>query len=560
MNVRQTVKGHCEIFFQLIIYDIRKIISQRNDTLKVLLVSPDYPQTFWSFNRVLKMTGKKALVPPLGLITVAALLPSDWRLELVDMVFQRISDSQWDACDMVFISGMGVQAQGILEVTREAKRRGKRVVIGGPWVFHYPEDAFAAGADIVVKGEAETVIDELLAAIADEASGKIIYSEDKPDLQRSPAPRFDLLDMKSYANMAVQFSRGCPFQCEFCDITLMLGRRVRTKTPDQILAELQSLYDLGWRRWVFFVDDNFIGNITMAKALLKRLIPWMEERKRPFGFYTQASVNMGSDETLLELMYAAGFFRVFLGIETPDEESLIGAKKFQNVNTDLDKVCERITRAGFQIIAGAIIGFDNEKPGAGARLVEFARRNRIPELFTSLLQVGPGTDLCKRMEREKRLVSLDYKYLSNQTGLINFVPTRPISEIVEEYMYVYRTLYEPKEYIKRVYECFESMDPPKIKKFFRLPYLKELRAVLITTLRQGLLYPSRNVFWKYFFKALWNFPSRFDRYITACVEAEHYFDFRQTIYREIEFQMHSMDEQTKSRYEVARSLSPVSGR
>jgi len=503
------------------------------------------------------MTGKKTLVPPLGLITVAALLPHEWHQELVDMAFQSISEAQWDSCDVVFISGMVVQAQGILEVTREAKKRGKKVVVGGPWVFHYPEDALAAGADIVVKGEAETTIDKLLAAISSGASGEVIFSQDKADLEKSPVPRFDLLDIKSYANMAVQFSRGCPFQCEFCDITLMLGRRVRTKTPDQILAELQCLYDLGWRRWVFFVDDNFVGNVTMAKILLKRLIPWMEERKRPFGFYTQASVNMGSDDKLLELMYAAGFFRVFLGIETPDEESLIGAKKFQNVNTDLDKVCGKITQAGFQIIAGAIIGFDNEKPGAGKRLVQFAQRNHIPELFTSLLQVGPGTDLCKRMEKEKRLISLDYTYLSNQTGLINFVPTRPISEIVEEYIYVYRTLYEPREYIKRVYECFSVMDPPKIKKFFRLPYMKELRAVVVTTLRQGLLYPSRNTFWKYFFKALWNFPDRFDRYITACVEAEHYFDFRQTIYREIEFQMQAMDEETKARYAVAGSLSPA---
>ncbi|MDQ1238986.1 MAG: hypothetical protein QG577_1171 [Thermodesulfobacteriota bacterium] len=535
------------------------LTSQRNSTLKVLLVSPDYPQTFWSFNRVLRMTGKKTLSPPLGLITVAALLPNDWQLELIDMAFQSISEKQWRDCDLVFLSGMAVQAHGILQVIEEAKKRGKTVVVGGPWVFHYPEDALTAGADIVVRGEAETTIDQLLAALAEGRSGIVIHSQEKADLAQSPVPRFDLLDIQSYANMAVQFSRGCPFQCEFCDITLMLGRRVRNKTPEQILAELQSLYDLGWRRWVFLVDDNFIGNITMAKALLKKLIPWMEERKRPFGFYTQASVNMGSDKQLLDQMYKAGFFRVFLGIETPDEESLIGAKKFQNVHADLDKVCLEITKAGFQIIAGAIIGFDNEKPGAGNRLVEFARRNHIPELFTSLLQVGPCTDLCNRMEREKRLLTLDYQYLSNQTGLINFVPTRPISEIVEEYIYVYRTLYEPKEFIKRAYECFALMDPPKIKKPFQLPYLLELRAVAITILRQGLLYPSRNTFWKYFFKALWNFPARFDRYITACVEAEHYFDFRETIYREIQSQMRDMDEETKSRCFATEPLSPVSG-
>jgi radical SAM superfamily enzyme YgiQ (UPF0313 family) len=532
----------------------------KEQDVKVLLVSPNFPQTFWSFNRVLRMTGKKgkkALVAPLGLITVAALLPKNWQLQLVDMAFQSILAKQWKECELVLVSGMIVQHSGILEVIKEAKRRGKIVVVGGPWVFHYPEDALRAGADIVVKGEAETTISMLLDALGRNERGLVISSKEKADLHKSPVPRFDLLDIKSYASMAIQFSRGCPFRCEFCDITLMLGRKVRTKTPQQMLDELQGLYDLGWRKWILVVDDNFIGNVTLAKGLLKELIPWMENRKMPFGFTTQASVNMAADKKLLDQMFRAGFGRVFLGIETPDQESLKGAKKYQNVAVDLDQVCSEVIRAGFYVTAGAIIGFDNEKPGAGKRLVDFANRNHIPEVFTSLLQVGTGTDLCLRLEKEQRILSLDYEHLSNQTALINFVPTRPLREIVEEYIYVYETLFEPKAHIKRVYESFAAMNPPKVKKPFRLPPLFELRAVVITCLRQGLLYPSRNTFWHYFFKALWNFPDRFDRYIQALVEAEHYFEFTKTISREIKLRMDNLDQETKERCFVPESVSTV---
>lgn len=531
------------------------MIAAENNNVKVLLVSPGYPQTFWSYNKVLKMTGKKALVPPLGLITVAALLPKDWELELVDMVFQNISAKQWDECDLVFISGMIVQYKGILEVTREAKKRGKTVVIGGSWVFHFPEDALKEGADIVVKGEGETTLSTLLNALDKKEYGQVISSLEMANLQVSPVPRYDLLDVKGYANMAIQFSRGCPFHCEFCDVTLMLGRKVRTKTPEQILTELQAIYDLGWRRGVLFVDDNFIGNVARAKDLISKLVPWVEKRNRPFDFMTQASVNLASDKKLLDNMYRSGFVRVFLGIETTDEDSLKGAKKYQNVGKDLDQVCSEIARAGFQIIAGAIIGFDNEKKGAGQRLVDFANRNHIPEVLTTLLQVGPGTDLCLRMEREQRLLSLSFEHLSNNTGLINFVPTRPVREIVEEYLYVYETLYEPYGYVKRIYECFARMNPSKIQKRFRMPYPGELRAVIITVLRQGLLYPSRNTFWKYFFMALWNFPDRFDRYIAACVEAEHYYDFRKTIATEIQAQLDNLNQESESSCLVPASIS-----
>jgi radical SAM superfamily enzyme YgiQ (UPF0313 family) len=505
--------------------------------MQSLLVNPVYSQTFWSFDKVLKMTGKKGLLPPLGLLTLASLLPNDWNLELVDMVFQDISEAQWDRSDLILISVMTVQQKGIVEVIKEAKKRGKTVVVGGPWSFHVPEQAFEAGADLVVKGEAEVLMNEILKCLKAKDFGHIIQSDERADMTKSPVPRFDLLDMSAYVDMEVQFTRGCPFKCEFCDVTMMLGRKVRAKNPEQIIQELELLDKLGWRRLVFFVDDNFIGSIQKTKALLKQLIPWMEARNRPFNFYTQASVNLAADEKLMEDMYVAGFNRVFVGIETPDEACLKDAGKLQNTNVDLNQVCRKISKAGFQVIAGAILGFDEETKGAGERLIKFAENNYIPELFTTLLQAGPGTDLCVRLKSENRLLEMKEEHMSNQTGLVNFIPTRPLEEIANEFIAVYDTLYKPETYMGRAYHLFAEMDPPQYKKPFKAPYLWELKAAAITIFRNGVLYPTKGLFWKYFFKALWNFPTRFDRFIVSLIVAEHYYDFKNKIHKGIKSQL-----------------------
>ncbi|MBI5250049.1 MAG: B12-binding domain-containing radical SAM protein [Desulfomonile tiedjei] len=506
--------------------------------MRVLLVNPGYGQTFWSMNTVLSMLNKKILAPPLGLLTVAALLPCDWDLKLVELTARQISEDEWDKCDVVFVGGMVVQYSGIIDSIREGKKRGKQVVVGGPWVYHFPQIAVDAGADIVVKGEAEPVIPRLLEALSRRESGIVIEADEKPSLDESPMPRYDLLDMDLYVEMDVQFSRGCPFQCDFCDITLMYGRRVRTKQPSQILAELQILYDLGWRRFVFIVDDNFIGNPSRAKKLLRELIPWMEEKGYPFDFASQASVNLAGDAELLNLMVKAGFYRVFLGIESPDRESLVSAGKHQNAAVNLDQVCQKITKAGLQIIAGCIMGFDNERTGADKPLIDFAVRNSIPEMFITLLQVGPGTELYDRMAKEGRLMaSLLNDNLSSQTGLINFLPTRPVREIAEEFIRLYGTLYDPGPFLDRLYAHFSRMDPPSFRKRFLPPYPSEVRAVLITMFRQGLLYPSRLKFWKYLILGLVKFPKRIQHFFTACIMAEHYFNYRRTIQTELQAQL-----------------------
>lgn len=505
--------------------------------MKVLLVNPGHPQTFWSFNQVLKMLGKKALMPPLGLLTVAALLPPEWDAGFRDLTFQVISSQDWDACDLLFVSGMIVQHHGIIQTIKEGKRRGKTVVVGGPWAFHFPEDALAAGADLAVTGEAELVMPQLLDSLERRESGKVLSASGHADLEHSPPPRLDLIDLGSYLDMALQFSRGCPFHCEFCDITLMLGRRVRTKTPSQILQELQLLANLGWRGNVFFVDDNFIGSPPKAKDLLRELIPWMGACGHPFDFFTQASVNLAADPELLDLMVRAGFTSVFLGIETTDVDSLVGAGKIQNATVDLEEACRHISRAGLQITAGCIMGFDQEKLGADRRLLDFAIRTHIPKLFVTLLQAGPGTDLWDRLAREGRLLSTSYEHLSNQTGLLNFVPTRPQEEIVEEFIRLYERLYDPSFYLEQTLKHFLDMDPLKVKKPFSLPRLNEIRALLIMFFRQGVQYPSRHQFWKTLLTAAVAIPDRLPLFLSLCVELEHYSEYRRTIARELRRQL-----------------------
>ena len=498
--------------------------------MKILLLNPRCPQTYWTFDRVLRMTGRKATAAPLSLITVAAVLPQTWVYTLADLAVRNVSAEEWAEADVVMITGMAVHSTGMLTAIKEAKARAKFVVVGGSMAFHVPEEFLRAGADIVVKGELESIAAELVAAVEHRESGVVLQGVGRPDMASSPIPRFDLLNVDDYLDMGVQFSRGCPFRCEFCDVTTMFGHEFRTKPPSRILEELQVIYDMGWRRHIFFVDDNLIGLPAKAKELLRALIPWMEQRGYPFDFTTQVSVNLARDEELLDLMLQAGFTRVFVGIESPDIESLEMSGKHQNVSIDLDRACDAIARAGLQIIAGCIVGFDNEKPGADQRLINFAVRNQIPEMFITQLQVGPGTDLWTRLEKEGRLLPLAFSDdVGSQTGAVNFVPTRPSEEIAHEFLRIYEVLYEPRAYAERTFNNFAKMRPRPIKKAFQMPTWGELRAVVIAGFRQMILSPCRWTFFRLFVKAIMTFPGRLPDYLAACVVAEHYFEYRRTI-------------------------------
>jgi radical SAM superfamily enzyme YgiQ (UPF0313 family) len=519
--------------------------------MRVLLANPGYPQTFWSFDTVLKMIGKKILFPPLGLLTVAALLPEDWDVKLRDLTGQKISAEDWRSCDVVMISGMITQYTGIVELIRESKSKGKTVVVGGPLAFHVPQEMLELGADIVVRGEVEEGVQDLVDALKCGRSGIVMEMPPGPDLKHSVTPKYDLLDFNIYESMAVQSSRGCPFHCEFCDITLMFGRSVRTKTPQQVLKELDILYDLGWRKGILFVDDNFIGRPLSAKALLRELIPWMEERGHPFEFVTQASVNLAADSEMMDLMVRAGFFRVFMGIETTDHESLRQAKKFQNSAVDLDQACKAVNRAGLQVVAGCIIGFDNEAPGADQRLIEFANRNHIPEMFVTLLQAGPGTEIWKRLKAEDRLLSTvcDDSF-GNQTGLMNFLPTRPMSQIVEEFINIHEVLYERKSYLKRAFDHLSRMVPPPVSESFGAPSPLEILAGVKVVLRLGVIHSSRWTFWRSIIGGLIKFPRRMRHFFTYCVTLEHYHAYRLTIRDQLMTKLPIIQEEARLRRSV----------
>jgi len=510
-------------------------ILSGGQTLRVLLIHPDSPRNVGASDRSIHFIGKKAYVPPLGLITVAALLPQHWEMRLVDLTFQDISSEVWDFADLVIISGTILQYGQIMELIKEAKKRNKTVAVGGPGVFHFPGEALCAGADFVVKGEAETTVHMLIEAIKEGNSGIFIEATEPADVIQTPIPRYDLLDMSAYVEMTMQFSRGCPFRCEFCDVTLIFGRAIRTKRPQQILGELDALYQAGWRRHVWFIDDNFIGTPVKAKALLREIIRWNELHKTPFEFFTFASVNLAGFPELMELMVKANFTRVYLGIETTDKEPLKVAQKFQNAATDIDAACQKINRAGLQIIALTMVGFDAEKAERDMRVIEFAEKNNIPEIDATLVYAFPGTSLWKRLKKEGRLLNGESLEVTDWKKLrMNFVPTRPVAEIIREYVNIYEKLYEPSSYLNRSYLHLAQMGTPPDNVPFKIPDLFEIGVLIKTSLRWGLFYKTRFQFWTLIGKLLIKFNrTRFTLFIRSCVVLERYLDMKKDLWRQL---------------------------
>ncbi|MBD1865962.1 B12-binding domain-containing radical SAM protein [Leptolyngbya sp. FACHB-671] len=505
--------------------------------MRVLLLYPLFPKSFWSFDKALELIGRKVSLPPLSLTTVAAILPQTWEFRLVDRNVGYESEADWYWADLVIISGMIVQKEDMLHLIEAAKRRGKRVAVGGPYVTSVPDAAQVAGADFLVLDEGEITLPLLVEALErGETTGVFRSNGEKPDVTTTPLPRFDLLNLNAYSDMSVQFSRGCPYQCEFCDIIVLYGRKPRTKTPAQLLAELQKLYDLGWRRSIFVVDDNFIGNKRNAKLMLRELAPWMAERGYPFSFSTEASVDLAQDQELLDLMIAANFGAVFLGIETPDTDSLSLTQKFQNTRNSLIESVQTINRSGLRVMAGFIIGFDGEKSGAGDRIIDFVEATAIPQAHFSMLQALPNTALSQRLQKEGRLLETGEANI-HQTTLINFVPTRPLVEIAHEYVRCFWDLYEPDRYLARVYRHFIDMKPKPHKKKFKLPALIDLRALFIICWRQGLKRNTRWQFWQQLFSIIQHNPGVFKHYLTNCAHLEHFIDYRQIVRDEIEAQL-----------------------
>ena len=500
--------------------------------MKVLLVYPLFPKTFWSFEKAIALEDHKALLPPLGLITVAAILPQDWQFKLVDRNVRHVREEEWAWADLVMLSAMIVQKEDMLAQIREAKQRNKLVAVGGPYSTALPEEVENAGADFLILDEGEITLPMFVEALSrDETKGTFRSNGEKPDVTITPVPRFDLLDLDAYNSLSVQFSRGCPFQCEFCDIIVLYGRKPRTKTPEQLLAELNAIYELGWRRPVFLVDDNFIGNKRNVKLLLKKLKVWQQEHHYPFIFTTEASVDLAEDQELMDLMVDCNFKSVFLGIETPDEESLALTRKFQNTRNSLVDSVHKIIRSGIRVMSGFIIGFDGETAGAGDRIIRFVELSTIPIAMFSPLQALPHTALWHRLQKEGRL--LDSKANINQTTLPNFVPTRPVEEIAQEYIKAFWNLYDAESFLERTYQHFLMMGAPRHKTPLNRTVFKALKPLSILFWRQGVVRKTRWKFWYCLGRILINNPAVWVQYIKTCAFYEHFGEYREIVREQI---------------------------
>jgi radical SAM superfamily enzyme YgiQ (UPF0313 family) len=497
--------------------------------MKALLLYPHFPQSFWSYDRFMKMAGLKTVIPPLGIITVAALLPEDWELRFYDRNVNEETEADWEWCDLVILSAMLVQKPDFHALINKALRKGKKVAVGGPYPTAVPQPAIDAGVQYMVLDEGEITVPMFLEAIARGEEKGIFRAAEKPDVSKSPLPRFDLLDLDAYFMMAIQFSRGCPFQCEFCDIITLYGRKPRTKEPSQTLAELQALYDLGWRGSLFIVDDNFIGNNRNVKRMLRELIPWMQERNYPFTFITEASVNLAEDDELLQLMSEAGFYAVFLGIETPDQDSLQVTQKYQNTRNPLIEACRKINEAGMLIYAGFILAFDGEKSGAGDRIQAFVEKTNIPQPMLGILQALPNTALWHRLQREERLLEGDgASKLGDQNNLMNFIPSRPVEEIAKEYVESFWKMYEPQNYLRRCFQqCLNITPHPDRPQNMHFPAGKGLGLVARLIWHQGIRRPEiRGQFWKQLWTLWRTQPQALNLYLGLCAAGEHFWEYR----------------------------------
>ncbi len=483
--------------------------------MNILLVYPEFPDTFWSMKHALKFIRRRASGPPLGLMTVAALLPTGWEKRLIDTNVASLTQKDLAWADYVFISAMVVQRESARKVIARCRAASVKVVAGGP-LFTSEYDAFPE-VDHLVLNEAEITLPLFLADLALGRAQHIYTTTEYPDIQQTPAPRWELVDRRRYGSMSIQFSRGCPYNCDFCNITTLFGHRPRTKTAPQIVAELDSLYALGWRGSVFFVDDNFIGNRKQLKEeTLPALIAW-RKGKAGLPFNTEVSINLADDDELLRLMAQAGFDTVFVGIETPDEDGLAECNKFQNKGRDLVESVKRIQRAGLQVQGGFIVGFDSDTPSIFQRQIDFIQKSGIVTAMVGLLQAPLGTKLYQRMEREGRVVHEASG--DNVDGSTNIVPKMNIETLREGYKKILSQIYSPRLYYERVITFLREYKPPKIT--FHLDF-QHVMAFFRSIYQLGIRGVERVQYWRLFFWTLVHKPRHFPLAITLAIYGYHF--------------------------------------
>ena len=461
--------------------------------MKILLVYPKYPDTFWSFKYALKFVSKKASLPPLGLITVAAMLPPEFEKKLVDMNVNKLKDEDILWADYLFLSAMSIQKESAKQVIRRCNELGVKVVAGGP-LFTTRQNEFA-GVDHFVLNEAEITLSSFIEDLKNGKERHIYKSDQWADLSKTPIPMHNLLDMKKYATMSIQYSRGCPFECDFCNIATLYGRAPRTKNSKQIIAELESIYSMGWRGGLFFVDDNFIGNkVKLKREILPAIIDWMKKKKYPFSFHTEASINLADDEELMQLLIKAGFDTVFIGIESPNEESLIECGKVTNKNRNLIASVKKIQQFGLQVQGGFIVGFDSDPSNIFDRLIEFIQESGITTAMVGLLNAPVGTKLYLRLKSEGRL--LNSMSGDNTDFSMNFVPKMSYEALINGYKNIVQSIYTPKHYYTRLKRFLKNYNPIQ-EKVFHLRY-SHIKAGLKSMFILGILRKERFYYWRLF--------------------------------------------------------------
>lgn len=447
---------------------------------KILLVYPEIPTTYWSFSYALPFIGKKALLPPLGLITVASLLPEDYEVSLIDLNVGQLQRRDIEEAELVFISAMIVQKKSFEQIVRMCNECGRPVVAGGPYPISSYEDI--EGVDFFVLDEAELTLPKFLSDLEAGSPKKLYRDHDKPDITRTPPPRFDLIDIEAYDSMPLQYSRGCPYNCEFCDIIEMFGRIQRTKTPLQFVREMAAVYSTGFRGQLFIVDDNFISNRRRVKALLKEIIAWQREHNSPFSLSTQAGIDLAQDDELLDLMVEAGFTMAFIGIETPDEKTLAFTRKGQNLKSGLMESILKIQKRGIEVTGGFILGFDTDPPDIFDRQIDFIQRAGIPIAMIGLLNALPNTRLYRRLKEEGRLLKASTGNNTHDLTL-DFKPLMPAETLIRGYKRVIAALYSPKKYFERCSTLISRL-PVKTKSVRSLSWIA-IKALFLSIAKQA---------------------------------------------------------------------------
>ncbi|MBU0561798.1 MAG: DUF4070 domain-containing protein [Bacteroidetes bacterium] len=485
--------------------------------MNILMVYPMYPDTFWSFKHALKFVSKKASFPPLGLLTVAAMLPKDWNKKLIDMNAASLDDEDILWADYVFISAMSIQSDSANQVIEQCKRLNAKIVAGGPLFTSSPE--FYNNVDHLVLNEAEITLPQFLADLSEGKSKQKYTSEEWAEITTTPLPLWDLVSMNNYTSMNIQYSRGCPFDCDFCDITVLYGRKPRTKTKEQVTAELDALYLTGWRGPVFFVDDNFIGNKSKLKnEILPVIVEWSNKNKSPFYFNTEASINLADDKELMQLMAKAGFEAVFIGIESPNEESLIECNKTPNKNRDMIASVKIIQDAGLEVQGGFIVGFDNDPLTIFDKLTSFIQESGIVTAMVGLLNAPKGTKLQKRLLNEGRMLS---GFTGDNTDFsINFIPQMGSETLLEGYKKILNTIYSPKYYYERVMRFLKDFEPKKKKVFHLNP--NYILALFRSIFKLGIVGEERIYYWKLFIWTLFHKPQLFSLAILFTIYGFHF--------------------------------------